>query len=174
MKKPKKKHAGGRPKKTVKNCLPENWKEIILQLSSEGMSDVEIRAELCIAGGKFSHETWYALKERDAEFSETLNIGKVLCQAWWEKQSRTRLYHSKGSIFETGSWYANMKNRFGWRDKNDIDLGKDFNGAAASISALFRAEYDGEAARLAKGEDPALVLFGRTNGAARNGKNGKR
>lgn len=110
----------GQPKKTVENCMPENWDKIILEKSAEGCSDVEIRAHLCMLGGKFSHETWYALIEREIAFSETIKKGKILCQAWWERVSREHLYHTKEMNFETGSWYANMKNRFGWHDKQEI------------------------------------------------------
>lgn len=110
----------GRPSKTVANCLPENWKEVIIDMSTYGMSDVEIRAKLCLLGGKFNYDTWYALKKREVEFAETLKIGKVLCQGWWEEQGRSSLRHDKQEVFETGLWYANMKNRFGWSDKQEI------------------------------------------------------
>jgi hypothetical protein len=108
----------GRPPKKLEDCLPKNWRDIILDMSAEGLSDVEIRAQLCLAGGKFNYDTWYALKDREKEFAETLQIGKLLCQAWWEKQSRISLSDQN---FQTGNWYANMKNRFGWRDKTDIE-----------------------------------------------------
>lgn len=116
------KHAGGRPTMTTKD-LPSDWKEKIIEMSLEGMSDVEIRAKLCVKNKKFSHDLWYALKAREPEFAETLQIGKVLCQAWWEEQGRKidHLMHEKGRVFETGLWYANMKNRFGWRDKTEIE-----------------------------------------------------
>lgn len=115
----------GKPRAEIKDVLPENWKEIIIQMSMEGCSDVEIRAHLCCKKKRFSHELWYALKEREADFAETLQIGKVLCQAWWEKQGRLieHMMHTKGQVFETGLWYSNMKNRFGWRDKTEIDHG---------------------------------------------------
>ena len=109
----------GRPRKTVENCLPDNWKEVILARSAEGCSDVEIRAELCLLGGSFSHQTWYALEEREEEFFETIKKGKVLCQAWWEKQGRIAL---NDKVFQTGLWYANMKNRFMWRDNHDQNI----------------------------------------------------
>lgn len=118
-----KRNKPGQPRKTVENCLPENWEDMILEMSAEGMSDVEIRAKLCMVSveegkKKFSQRVWYALQDRDERFKEILKIGKVLCQAWWEEVSRKNLVHSKFDVFETGSWYANMKNRFGWSDKN--------------------------------------------------------
>ena len=113
------KHPGGRPRKTVKNCMPKGWEEMILELSAEGCSETEIRAKLCLAGGKFNHGTWYALKEREEEFLEVLVKGKLLARAWWEEQARTRLYHTGFERFETALWHINMKNRFGWKDTDE-------------------------------------------------------
>ena len=112
----------GRPCKTVENCMPDNWKELILEMSAEGCSDVEIRAHLCLLGGKFCHNTWDALIEREEEFMNTIKKGKVLCQSWWEKEGRTSL---NKQFFKTGLWYANMKNRFGWRDPQETTLNFD-------------------------------------------------
>ncbi len=131
----------GRPKKQLKDIgLPENWKDIILEESAKGCSDVEIRAHLCMLGGKFSHHTWDTLKDRDAEFTDTLKKGKILCQAWWEKQSRQSLDHSKNTVFETGSWFANMKNRFGWKDKSEIGLADETAEALAKYQSFSVAD----------------------------------
>lgn len=134
------KHAGGRPKKDHKAALPEGWVDIILAKSAEGYSGVEIRAHLCMMGGKFDHNSWYILQEKDQEFADTLKKGHVLCQAWWEKQSRINLKHDKADVFETGSWYANMKNRFGWRDKSEVEHSGNFTFTqlAANIGAANR------------------------------------
>src|SRR3990167_2819399 len=116
-----KKNLGGRPKTTTAD-LPKNWKDIVINLSARGYSEVGIRSKLCMPTGKpFCYQTWYTLKSRDVEFYETLQIGKVLCQAWWEEKSMKNLLHSKAKVFETGSWYANMKNRFGWRDIQEVE-----------------------------------------------------
>jgi len=122
--KPKRKNklGAGRPPKTVANCLPVLWKEIIIDMCSQGMSDVEVRAKLCLAGGKFSYDTWYALKDREMEFSETLEMGKVLCESWWQTQGRESIGHKRELIFETGLWAINMRNRFGWSDKEKVDV----------------------------------------------------
>jgi hypothetical protein len=107
----------GRPRITL-DALPKDWKEKILQMSAVGMSDVEIRAKLCLTGAgktiKFHQKTWDSIKAREEEFLLTLQIGKILCEAWWREQGRTSL---KREYYQTGLWYANMKNRFHWRDK---------------------------------------------------------
>jgi len=120
----------GRPKKTLetvieKQELREDWKEHILFLMSQGYSDVEVRVELSKdMNNKFSHNLWYTLQERNEEFLETIQIGKVLCQAWWESQGRISL---RAKTFNTGLWYANMKNRFGWKDKQHVESDNNVN-----------------------------------------------
>lgn len=110
----------GRPLKKIEDCLPVGWQDVILEMSAEGLSDVEIRAKLCLLGGKFNHEIWYALIEREKEFSEIIKKGKVLCQAWWEEQGRKGLHDQ---YFQPALWFINMKNRFkdDWKDKTDIE-----------------------------------------------------
>ena len=108
------KNLGGRPQITTQNGFPFGWQEIILQLASKGCSEVEMRAHLCMMGGTFNHNTWIALKNRDEEFSETIQKAKVLSEAWWINKARTSL---KSKTFQTGCWYACMKNMFKWRDK---------------------------------------------------------
>ena len=43
-------------------------------------------------------------------FFDTIKKGRVLSQAWWEKQGRTNL---SAKEFQTGLWVQNMKCRFG-------------------------------------------------------------
>lgn len=119
---PKKYLKPGQPKLKPESVLPDNWENIILEMSNQGCSDVEIRAHLCMLNGKFNHGTWYALKDREIEFFETVEKGKVLSQAWWERKGRENVTHSPSVTFETGLWSINMKNRFGWRDNPEVSL----------------------------------------------------
>lgn len=114
------KHPGGRPPKTIKDSLPENWKELILNMCAQGFSEVEIRAALSMNGKKFSHTLWYSLQAREAEFQETISIGKILCEAWWTMQARKGL---RSKTFQSFLWFTNMKNRFGhsWKDKVGVE-----------------------------------------------------
>lgn len=126
------KKVGGRPMMPISERLPEGWQQIILDLSAEGASDVEIRAHLCLMGGKFNHDAWYTLERCNVEFAETLKKAEVLCEAWWINQARKNLKHGKENVFETALWFINMKNRFGarWQDKTEIKHSGNFTFTA--------------------------------------------
>ena len=113
----------GRPTKKLQDMqFPSNWKDIIFEMSLQGCSDVEIRAKLLTSSGvkaKTIEYMWYKLQEIDEEFSRTVQIAHKLCNAWWEREGREGL---KAQVFNTGLWYANMKNRFGWADKKESGL----------------------------------------------------
>ena len=86
----------------------------IIELMSEGASLCEAAAELGIC--KDGIDEW---KEQIPEFSKALKKGKLLSQVWWEKQGRLNLTNKN---FNYTLWYANMKNRYGWSDKKDVQL----------------------------------------------------
>jgi len=94
----------GRPTK-----YREEMNDTALNLMKEGASIVEVCAEL-----EISRETLYDWCNPESErhikvFSDTIRRGKVLCQAWWERQGRLNL---SAKEFQTGLWNQNMKCRF--------------------------------------------------------------
>ena len=103
----------GRPKKTI-DILPDNWETEIIDLYEVGASDVEIKAYLAKSCGSFSNDLWDRFLAEIEIFSQTIKKGKLLSNAWWEKQGRENL---KDKSFSPVLWYMNMKNRFGWRDE---------------------------------------------------------
>jgi len=121
----------GRPTKKLEDCLPENWKDIVLLLSADGASDCEIRSAFCVQRDKkghaikFNSQLWSRLEERENEFRQTLQKGEVLCKAWWMERGRKNVGNS---FFNSSVFFMNMKNRFGWRDRTEIDhnLGNNF------------------------------------------------
>lgn len=100
----------GRPSKYT-----EDMPQMVIELMREGASLAEVASELGVSRATLSK--WQA-DENKPEFVEAIKIGVDLSQAWWEKQGRTELWNSK---FNHVLWYMNMKNRFGWRDKQEID-----------------------------------------------------
>ncbi len=101
----------GRPQIKLED-LPEGWEESIIKLSKQGASIVELAVELDI-----SRNTLYALSERDEYFLNTIKRCKRYCEAWWLGKGRTELDNKD---FSYTGWYMNMKNRFGWADKQEI------------------------------------------------------
>lgn len=102
-----------RPKKTTSD-LPKNWRATIFNEMSVGASKQEIKASLGISNDLFER-----LSKEDVEFSETIKRGIALSEAWWLKQGRI---HLKDRKFNAVLWYMNMKNRFGWRDRQETDI----------------------------------------------------
>ncbi len=103
----------GRPKITTEK-FPDGWQEHIINEMSQGASRAEIYAWLNI-----DKEVFTRLIEEDQEFSETIKSGERQSHAWWERKGRTELDNKD---FSATLWYMNMKNRFGWRDKQETDI----------------------------------------------------
>ena len=107
---------GGRPKRTLD--LPKGWEQEVLMLYKKGASDVEIKALIYNTTGSFSNSLWERWMEEEPEFSETIKMGRLLSQSWWASKGRCNLGNKE---FSYTGWYMNMKNRFGWRDKQEIE-----------------------------------------------------
>lgn len=102
----------GRPRTTTAD-LPDDWKEIMRACGQDGGSANEAR---CLLG--IERSAWNTLLNDSEEFRASENIRNALCEAWWERQGRVMTVNGGGS---PPVWIFNMKNRFGWRDKQDVD-----------------------------------------------------
>lgn len=102
----------GRPRTTTDD-LPSGWQKIMLDCGAEGGSAVECRVLLGIA-----QTAWETLLEDSEEFRVTEKERQDLCQIWWDKQGRRMTQDGQGSA---AVWVFNMKNRFGWRDKQEVE-----------------------------------------------------
>ena len=111
---------GGKPK-TGLDVLWDGWYNDILALYKEGASDVEIRAliyEKTEGETKGSYKLWDRWITEEIEFGETIRMGRLLSEAWWHKKGRESLEIRE---FNYNGWYMQMKNRFGWADKQEIE-----------------------------------------------------
>lgn len=129
---------GGRPKIGLE-ILWEGWYNDILELYSEGASDVEIRALIfnkTQEKTKASFGLWDRWLQEEEEFFETIKRGRMLSEAWWAKTGRKNLSNKD---FSYTGWYMNMKNRFGWKDKQEIDQKTEHSGEQKLTVEIIRA-----------------------------------
>lgn len=102
----------GRPRTTV-NDLPADWMDIVRDCGQNGQSAVTIRCKLGIG-----ISGWETLLEDSEDFRETVKEAKALCEHWWEERGREMAMGEDGNATV---WIFNMKNRFGWKDKTEMD-----------------------------------------------------
>lgn len=101
----------GRPSK----YRPEFCTQLLLHAKS-GLSFATFAAECDV-----DQDTLYEWLKRHKEFSEAKKKADALCQKWWERIGQAGL---SGRIrgFNAAIWIFNMKNRFHWRDVQQIDI----------------------------------------------------
>jgi len=122
----------GRPKETIEDSdFPNDWKEQILTLYLLGASNVEIKALIYDWKGTFSNDLWDRWLKEEPEFSETIKKGVLISEAWWHRNGRENL---KDKDFNYTGWYMQMKNRFGWADKQVIE--ENINDKVALLKEL--------------------------------------
>lgn len=91
---------------------------IILELMEQGASKVEVCAAISICNDTLIEWCKPESKYYNKELSETIKKGERLSQAWWEANGRKNLENPK---FNYTGWYMNMKNRFKWADKTEVE-----------------------------------------------------
>jgi len=102
--------AGGRPTKYKKE-----YAEKLPDMFKNGESVAEVCAELGIW-----KDTFYNWVNKYPKFSDAYKKGQELSEAWWTKLGRVG---SAGKVsIQPATWIFNMKNRFKWTDKQDIDV----------------------------------------------------
>lgn len=74
-----------------------------------------------------SDDLWYRWLQEEPTFSSAVHRGRLLAQEWWMNKGREHLVFRQGQGYEKMDFVGynfQMKNRFGWTDKNEV-TGKD-------------------------------------------------
>ncbi|WP_157628327.1 hypothetical protein [Rhizobium leguminosarum] len=115
----------GRPLTTIAD-LAENWRDIMHTIYADGGSDAEVKVALAIPPSRaISNMLWDDLQAREPEFSEAIREGRILAEMWWQRKGREGLFTYEGVKFSSQLWFINMKNRFGWKDKQEVEHSAD-------------------------------------------------
>lgn len=93
--------------------LVHDWDRIVLENYARGASDEEVAYELKITMRRFNE--YYATNN---DFMEVVDTGRGWAKAYWLKIGRENL---NDKSFNGPLWYNNMKNRWGWSDKSEIN-----------------------------------------------------
>lgn len=100
----------GRPSKYKKEYC-----QLLITSMAQGFSFEAFAGEVGV-----HFDTLYAWVDQFPEFSEAKKLGKAQSLRFWEKKGIDNLLVSSEEAvpkFNTTLWIFNMKNRFGWRDK---------------------------------------------------------
>lgn len=89
----------------------------IIDYMSDGSSLTAFAADINVV-----KSTVYEWIKNVPEFKEASDIARQKCQAWWEKQGQVGLFMGKeDGSFSQSTWIFNMKARFGYRDKVEVE-----------------------------------------------------
>ncbi len=122
------------------------WAKQVIDLYREGAGDAEVAAELNV-----TIKEYYKQLTDNSAFSQLVDFGRTLSQAWWEKQARM---HVKNKQFNSPLYSFYMKNKFGWADKTE-NINVNDNGSQ-DLDAL-NAELTKEVERFIKARTPELT-----------------
>lgn len=100
------KNLGGRPTDYREEICEEAF-----ELCRQGASIEELGYEL-----RQGYTTLYEWMDRHPKFAEAIKKGREQSKGWWLKKGRENIGNKE---FNSGLWFMNMKNRWGWADKRE-------------------------------------------------------
>lgn len=122
-------------KKTIKNAKgkdipapkpmgrPVEYREefcaVVIEEMAKGYSKEAVAGVIGI-----SKETLYQWAKKYPNFSDAISIGESKSRVFWENKLVEYAVHTKNGKQINGQVFnLNMKNRFGWKDKQEVDVG---------------------------------------------------
>lgn len=108
---------GGRPT----DYKPE-YCELVIEHMSKGYSFESFAGIV-----EVSKQCIYEWRAKHSEFGDAVAIGFSKCQIFWEQKGMEGLWNSKDNYFSQNVWSFNMKNRFKWTDRTEVEAGEKLN-----------------------------------------------
>lgn len=84
-----------------------------IEYLKEGASIEELGLEL-----DCGYSTIYQWMNEHPEFAEAIKKGREYSKGWWMKNGRNQMH---SDTFNSTLWYMNMKNRWDWADKKEVN-----------------------------------------------------
>lgn len=110
--------------KTARMGRPTKYKpeycDVVREVMTKGYSKEAVAGHLEIA-----KDTLYQWEKAHPDFADALKEGVELSRLFWEKVGIDHITHfaKSGKQLNSTAWIFNMKNRFNWRDKTEVDVG---------------------------------------------------
>lgn len=119
------------PRRTGRPTLyrPEYCEEVVKHCA-EGLSFEAFAGRVSV-----SIETIYEWARRYPEFAEAKKRGAAASRIWWENAGKIGML---APGFNAAVWIFNMKNRFGWRDKQPDEREDDADLVARKVAERIR------------------------------------
>lgn len=106
-----------RPKGRPTKYRPE-YCEMLIEHMSKGYSYQSFASV-----AKVNIDTLYEWEKMFEDFTDAKKRGYADCLFFWEKLAIENTLVKNGKpVLNTGSFVFNMKNRFGWSDKQEVDV----------------------------------------------------
>lgn len=84
-----------------------------METYERGGSDIEVRVALAIHPSRcMSADLWKSLQDNEPEFSEAVNEGRGLAEAWWNELGRRAVFTPEGMKFNSVLYIFTVTNRF--------------------------------------------------------------
>lgn len=90
---------------------------------------------------KVHKDTIYEWRKKHQDFADAVTQAFTQCQLFWEQKGMEGLWNSKNSYFSQNVWAFNMKNRFKWTDRTEVEAGEKTRKA---IKLAYNLEDDKE------------------------------
>lgn len=110
--------------------------EVAIEALKKGFSKEAVAGHIGIC-----KDTLYKWIKRHKDFADAIAQGVELSRIHWEKIAIDHVVFSKNGVqISPQVWSLNMKNRFGWSEKKEIELGEETRATVKLAYSLDEAD----------------------------------